>query len=96
MNANASDRKSIRAAEKAGRLIDLQDQGVIVGIMTNIDGRAWVWRQLASIFHTPFTADPHSTAFNCGIQNAAIALLDTVTRWCPEQFILMMREANGR
>ena len=95
---NAADRKQIRAAEKAAAEADRERGEVIVALMSNKHGRRFVWDKLsdAHIFATTFSIDPIQMAFNEGQRNQGLALLDDIIRSCPDQFILAMREANGR
>lgn len=93
---DAGDRRHIREAEKAAKLAEVQSHEQIRAIMGTTAGRAWISSKLALAFTTPFTEDPHTTAFNCGQQNIALSLLADVIAATPDQFILMMREANER
>ncbi len=99
MNApNASDRKSIRAAEKAALLRDVQRREVIGEIMSTTYGRAWLWDTLAtcSIFHTTFNGDALASAFQEGRRSVGLALLADILAHCPDQYITAMREHNER
>lgn len=96
MAYDASSRASIRAAEKAQKLAEQNSREMLVSVMATEPGRRWIHSRLFWAFTTPFTADPHMTAFNCGKQNEALALLADVVAASPEDFILMLREANER
>lgn len=95
---NAADRKSIRVAEKRVKLEAEQDAGVLSILMSTTDGRAWVWRRLESacVFSTVYNESPTRMAFNEGIRNAGLELLNAVIAIAPDQFIQAMREANVR
>lgn len=95
---NAANRKDIRAAEKEAKLIEDQNRGVVVELMSTTNGRAWIWRklELAHMFDDPFTGDPYGEAYRKGERNAGLALLAEIMSFCPDQFILAMREANVR
>lgn len=93
---NAADRKEIRKAEKASAIAARQDLEVATQIMSTTAGREWIMRRIALAFITPFTSDPHMTAFNCGIQNEAIKLMTEIMNACPDQYLLAMREQNER
>jgi len=95
---NASDRKQIRAAEKAAAVAEAQRAEVIIESMATPQRRRYVWEKLAAagIFQTTFSTDPLQMAFNEGQRNAGLVLLNDVIQYCPEQFIEAMREANGR
>src|SRR6266404_8519575 len=98
MTYDASDRKSIRKAEKAARLADRARQEVIVNLMSTTFGRAWLWDLLSSchVFGQTFTSDPLMTAFGEGRRAVGLALLGDVMLACPDQYITAAREANVR
>lgn len=98
MTFSASDRKSIRAAEKAARLAADRRASVTRSVMSTTEGREWMWDLLASchIFATTFTPDPHQAAFSEGERNAGLRLLADIMLNCPDQFIQAQREANER
>src|SRR5258705_8239221 len=98
MTYDASDRKSIRKAEKAARLADRARQEVIVNLMSTTFGRAWLWDILTSchVFAQTFSPDPLMTAFSEGRRAVGLALLADVMSACPDQYITAAREANVR
>src|SRR6266436_657334 len=98
MTYDASDRKSIRRAEKASRLADRARQEVIVNLMSTTFGRAWLWDILTSchVFGQTFSPDPLMTAFAEGRRAVGLALLADVMSACPDQYITAAREANVR
>jgi len=95
---DASNRKDVRKAEKAARLAARDDADAIKKIMSDSFGRAWMWRKLeaARIFDDPFTGDPLVEAYNKGNRNFGMILLADIMKHCPEQYLLMTREANVR
>ena len=95
---NAADRKAIRAAEKAAKLVDDNNRTVITAVMNTAPGRRYLWDKLAAahVFATTFSTDPVQMAFNEGQRNQGLLLLNDIMEWCPDQFILAMREFNGR
>jgi hypothetical protein len=94
---NSSDRKAIRAAEKAAALRSIQDAEAITAIMSTIPGRAWMWRKLgeAHIFVNNFSGDPIRDAFSAGERNAGLILLADIMLHCPDQYLQMTKEANN-
>lgn len=98
MTYDASDRKSIRRAEKAASIADRTRGEVLVQIMSTTAGREWVWHRLAqgNVFQSTYNDQPQRMAFEEGKRSAGLSLLDDIMQWCPEQFIEAMREANGR
>jgi hypothetical protein len=102
---DASNRKSIRRAEKAAELAIANRIAYIRHIMSNSPGREWMYDLLArcSMFSTPFSpTNPYITSFNCGQQNVGLSIFADVTTYCPSEYNLMMQEqatkdqANGR
>ena len=95
---DASDRKSVRRAEKASLLADRARQEVIVNLMSTTFGRAWLWDILTSchVFGQTFSPDPLMTAFAEGRRAVGLALLADVMSACPDQYITAAREANVR
>ena len=95
---NASDRKSIRAAEKTSAIAERERGEVVVEMMATQARRRYVWEKLgaAGIFSTTFSTDPGQMAFNEGQRNQGLVLLNDIIQYCPEQFIEAMREFNGR
>jgi len=95
---NASNRKSIRAAEKAARIRDRERREIITQIMVSSPGRAWLWDRLSecNIFSTTHTADPYASAFQEGRRSVGLSLLADIMAYCPDQFIQAMREQNER
>jgi hypothetical protein len=93
---NASDTRQVKAAIKRSRTERELDDGVLIRLMTDPSGRAWVWRFLSSLhaFHTPYTGENNATNFRCGEQSVGLALITDLLRACPDQFIFMMKEAN--
>ena len=95
---NASDRKHIRAAEKAAATAEAQRSEVVVESMATVPRRRYVWDKLADcgIFRTTFSPDPLQMAFNEGQRNQGLVLLNDIIEHCPDQFIQAMKEHNER
>ena len=98
MTYDASDRKSIRRAEKSARQSDRTRQEVITNLMSTTQGREWLWSLLESchIFAQTFTAEPLATAFAEGRRAVGLAILGDIMFACPDQYITAAREANVR
>lgn len=95
---SASDRKSVRAAEKASRQIQRQDDDFLAFIMSSVEGRRWMHGFLArcKIGINAFSPDALVTAFQCGEQNVGNSYWSDLMRVCPDSYVEMMREVNGR
>ena len=95
---DAGDRKDVRRAEKAAHIAGRQRSETVASIMSGAPGRAYFHEQLsiASVFATTFDRDPIVMAFNEGRRNQGLLLLNDIMQYNPDNFILMMREANER
>ena len=65
-------------------------------VMSQPNGRAWVWDQLVrtSVFASCFSTRALEMAFNEGKRNVGLQLLADIMRVCPSQYTTMARE-NG-
>lgn len=98
MPYDASNPKAIRAAAKRAAAEGAADSRVLFTLMSSAEGRAYVFKRLerSFVFSTPFTGDNNRTNFNLGVQNVGLLELSELMRVCPDQFILMLREANDK
>jgi hypothetical protein len=98
MTLNTSDRKSVRAAEKAAERDERNRGEVVIALAGTEAGRKYIWDSLESahLFAIPYPSDPHMAYFILGQRNQGQQLLDDILHWCPDQFLQMTREANGR
>lgn len=98
MTYNAADRKDVRRAEKAARIAERDRGKVLRGIMSTTNGREFIWNRLeaAHVFTISPPTDALAMAFQQGERNQGLQLLSDIMRWCPDEFIESMREANGR
>ena len=96
MSVDPTNRASIRKAEKAARIAERERRDVIAALMQHVAGRKYIYEKLegASIFKTTFSTNALQMAFNEGNRNAGLQLLVDLMAHCPDQYILMMREAN--
>lgn len=72
---------------------------VVKSIMDDIAGRHYMYSKLdmCRVFTTPFMPGaPDGTAFFSGVQSVGQNLLDDIMQACPEQFFIMITEANAR
>lgn len=99
MTFDATNRKDIRNAEKRAKITDANRVNFIRTIMGTIGGREWMHGLLRNchVFSTPYVAgDPHATAFNCGQQNIGLQTFADVVSQTPQQYALMMQEAQTK
>lgn len=66
--------------------------------MTTFEGRSWFYDTLVrcKVFNTPYTIDPYQTAFNCGMANIGLQVLDDVQTVAAKNYILMMEENKSK
>lgn len=72
---------------------------VIKREMETMEGRQYFWSKLdmCRVFTTPFVPGaPDGTAFFSGIQSVGQNLLDDIMRASPDNFYVMIQEANAR
>lgn len=95
---SAANRKDIRSAEKVQKAIEASRQSVLVGLMSTTEGRAYIWGDLeyCRVFEDPFSGEALAEAFTKGIRTVGLKKLTELMSYCPDQFILAMREANER
>jgi len=90
--ARAQKREAKTAKAKAA-----QDYASVQSIMASLGGRSWMRDQLefCAVFHTTFTGDALSSAFNEGRRTVGLRLLDYVMQACPDAYIQMMKESTN-
>ena len=95
---DASDHRQIRKAQRAATIRDEARRLVILGLMSSLAGRAYVHDRLVRthVFATSFSADPYRTAFAEGERNVGLQELNDLMRYCPDQYVAMMREATEK
>lgn len=95
---NSGDRKDIRRAEKAAAVAEKNRAAAIHRLMSSAADREFVWNFLESlsVFSTPWSENPYQVYFMLGEQNAGKKLLADILQFCPDEYITMTREANGR
>ena len=96
MTRNASSRKDIRRLEKFSAERRQQEINFICAAMDTIPGRTFFHDLLSRchIFSDPFTGEALVEAYSKGERNIGLSIyLDIVTH-CPDNFVLMMREAT--
>ena len=98
MTYNATSRKDIRAAEKSAALEERSRIEFLVLSMNTIPGRQWFYDLLTTcqIFSVaPVFSGPHDY-FALGQRNVGMRIWSDILTHCPDQYILMMKEANVR
>ena len=95
---DASDRKSIRRAEKAARQDEIARIEYLRAAMSTWQGRAWFYDLLAfcHCWADPFTGDALAEAYRKGERNVGLRIFADIIAHCPDEYIQMTREENGR
>lgn len=96
---DTSDRRSVRAAEKADVRRERERGEYLAHIMSTTSGRQFIWDLLskAGLFHSSaVVGDPYMTYFAEGRRSMGQHLLDIVIQYAPDMYIQAMREANER
>lgn len=95
---NASERRHVRSATKAAKLADIQRRDFLIASLATGPGRLWFHDLLVRchLFHNPHSGNALNTAFACGEMNIGQQILIDIMKWCPDQYIQLMREANAR
>lgn len=67
-------------------------------VMSTPEGRSFVWDVLAStgLFRQSYVPDSNGTAFNEGQRSVGLRMYADLETHCPEQYLLMQREAVQR
>ena len=95
---DASNRKDIRAAEKAAKLSELNRVNFLVAAMSTAQGREWFYDLLefCHIFNDPFSGQALLEAYRKGERNVGLRLFSDILTHCPDSYAQMIREENGR
>ena len=98
MPYDASNRRDVKALEREARLADQQRKEIVNGIMSLEPGRRWMCDLLETchVFATSFNDIDLRMAFMEGQREIGLRLLMDVMAACPDQYVTMMRERNGR
>jgi hypothetical protein len=93
-----TDRKVVKKLEKAAEVRAREDGLVMKNLMNTMAGRAFIYGKLerAHVFATSFSPNALTMAFAEGERSRGLELLSDIMTYCPEQYVPMMREANGR
>jgi hypothetical protein len=95
---DASNRKDIRRAEKEALAAEVSRLDYLKAAMTVPQARRWFYEllELCHVFNDPFTGDPLREAYSKGERNVGLFIYSDLVAHCPDDFITMMKEANGR
>jgi hypothetical protein len=98
MPYNGSNTKQVRIAEKAAQRAELAKIDFLKSCLATTSGRLWFYDLLSAchLFSDPFTGNALHEAFLKGERNVGLRIFADITAHCPDQYISMMKDANGR
>jgi hypothetical protein len=93
MQKNAADKKEIKKQSHRVKEIDRQEQNDVKFLLSNIQGRRFLWKYLSKcgVYRTSFTGSSE-TFFKEGQRNVGLWILDDITRANPDAYLLMIKE----
>lgn len=94
---DAGDPKFVKKRISEAKRRESASATVVRQIMSSDTGRAWMYDLLARchIFQNPFDANALKMSFACGEMNVGQGLVLQVSVTCPENYLLMLKEASG-
>lgn len=97
MANSATNERQIKKREAQAKRDLITRELVTKQLMSTVDGRRWVWLWLsrANIFLATENLDPYHMAYDKGIKNEAIRLLNDVSAFTPQEYITMTEEARS-
>ena len=98
MTYNAANRKDVRRAEKQARIDFHARLEMTRTLMSTTTGRQWMYELLndCHVFISSFNPSAPDMAFAEGKRLIGLRLFNEVTEAAPDQYVMMMREANVR
>ena len=95
---DASNRKDIRQAEKEAARSEAERIEWLRLALSSIGGRSWFWNLLSSchLFSDPFSGQALQEAYLKGERNIGLRIFAEIVTYCPDQYLLMIRESNAR
>lgn len=83
-------------SESRERLSCDNEHSDLVWKMSDARGRRMVWQQLerAGVFRLSFDPNPLIMAFNEGLRNEGVRLMDKIHAVCPDLYHVMVKEQN--
>jgi hypothetical protein len=96
---DASDPAQVSSARKKSGRKRKAELNFVKAIMIVPEGRHWMYDMivLCKVFTSPIVpGDPYGTYNNIGEQNIGKKLLQDINECAPEEYMLMIKEANER
>lgn len=98
MTYDASNRKQIRAAEKAAERLEQDRIEFIRAALATTQGRTWFYHFLADcgVFQIDPTFEPNRDYFALGMRNVGLKVFADIKSNCPDLYILMEQQEHAR
>lgn len=98
MTYDASNRKDIRRAEKEARAHELARIDYLKAAMSVAQGRHWFYDLLefCGCWRESSTFESNKDYYLAGMRNVGLRMFADITANCPDEYITMVKEANGR
>lgn len=82
------------ALSKVEDRIRLGENKAMSALLATGDGRDLLWRllRMSGVGGTPYTDDPHRTAFNCGEQNVGLQIQAWIIETEPEGYLRLLQD----
>jgi len=96
---NSASPRDVRKARQKERLTDERDQKDLRDVLSTIQGRRFVWKQLveAGCFRLSFVqGEPDTTALNEGRRSLGLKLMADIHALDPALYTQMAREASDQ
>ncbi len=94
---SSTNERQIRERNERFKRDRLNDEIITKQLMSNTEGRHWVWNRLSegAIFQEDMDLDPQRMAFSKGVRNVTLRLLKDVQGFTPREYITMTEEATS-
>lgn len=98
MTYDASNRKDIRRAEKEAHAQEVARIDYLKAAMSVAQGRHWFHDLLefCGCFRGECAFETNRDYFAAGMRNVGLRMFADITTHCPDDYVTMMKEANGR
>ncbi|MFZ0945697.1 MAG: hypothetical protein WB930_00020 [Syntrophobacteraceae bacterium] len=91
---NAGDAQQVAKAKSKQKTRDLQKKAALRKIMSDPEGRMWMWDLLSrcGVYHSSYSSDALAMAFHEGHRNIGLHLTAEINRLSPEMYARMVSE----
>jgi len=91
---NAGDAQQVAKRRNIGKSRDLQAKAALRRLMSDAEGRMWMWDLLTrcGVYHSSYSSDALAMAFHEGHRNIGLHLTAEINRLSPELYVRMVNE----